>query len=263
MSQSSIVPLSKSQHAALTFSPLEDYSFCAAMTAMPLLPFEVAQAAHYYAIAFPAAGSAIPYALLGLGDTNIFVNAEGRWTAPYVPIYAANYPFSMISTQSANQPESPQGADPQSPQSPEAPEGQAEIPEVVLAFEQDAPHFSQPDGQPLYEKNGEASPLLKRITRTLGNQYQAHKNMEKALAQLNLAHVLHERSVTLNYKGTTRTVGGLRIANREMVMALPEPTLGGWAKNGLLEMLFAHWGSMRHLQELLEHSSCPAQPLLQ
>ena len=36
MSQPRIVPLSKTRHAALTFSPLEDYSFTAAMNSMPL-----------------------------------------------------------------------------------------------------------------------------------------------------------------------------------------------------------------------------------
>lgn len=256
MPHSSIIPLSKSQHAALTFSPLEDYSFCAAMTAMPLLAAEVPQAAHYFAIVFPVADSVIPYALLGLGDTNIFVNAEGRWTAPYVPLYAANYPFSMISPQSVKQ-LAPKKKGKASQKAETA--GQPKAPEVVLAFAEGAPHFSQPDGQSLYEKNGSPSPLLQKLTRTLGNQYHSHKEMEQPLAQLQLANVLQERSVTLRYNGTTKSVGGLRIADREMVMALPAPTLGQWAKNGLLEMLYAHWDSMRHLQELLEHPTCPTQ----
>lgn len=57
MSQPRIVPLSKTRHAALTFSPLEDYSFTAAMNSMPLLGFEVVEASRCFAIAFPAAGS--------------------------------------------------------------------------------------------------------------------------------------------------------------------------------------------------------------
>lgn len=67
MFQPRIVPLSKTRHAALTFSPLEDYSFTAAMNSMPLLGFEVVEASRCFAIAFPAAGSAVPHALLGLG----------------------------------------------------------------------------------------------------------------------------------------------------------------------------------------------------
>lgn len=57
MSQPRIVPLSKTRHAALTFSPLEDYSFTAAMNSVPLLGFEVVEASRCFAIAFPAAGS--------------------------------------------------------------------------------------------------------------------------------------------------------------------------------------------------------------
>ena len=71
MSQPRIVPLSKTRHAALTFSPLVDYSFTAAMNSMPLLGFEVVEASRCFAIAFPAAGSAVPHALLGLGGQGL------------------------------------------------------------------------------------------------------------------------------------------------------------------------------------------------
>ena len=133
MSQPRIVPLSKTRHAALTFSPLEDYSFTAAMNSMPLLGFEVVEASRCFAIAFPAAGSAVPHALLGLGGKNVFVDARGRWTAPYLPLYAANHPFSLIA---ARFPE------------------QEKMPGVVLAVDEDAPHFRRKDGLPLYGEDG-------------------------------------------------------------------------------------------------------------
>lgn len=176
MSQPRIVPLSKTRHAALTFSPLVDYSFTAAMNSMPLLGFEVVEASRCFAIAFPAAGSAVPHALLGLGGKNIFVDARGRWTAPYLPLYAANHPFSLIA---ARFPE------------------QEKMPGVVLAVDEDAPHFRRKDGLPLYGEDGEPLEFLQRITATLGNQHQRHRDSEQALAELGLSGVLTEQNVTI------------------------------------------------------------------
>ena len=236
MSQPRIVPLSKTSHASLTFSPLEDYSFTSAMSSIPLLAFEVPEAAQCFAVVFPAAGSAIPHALLGLGGKNIFVDAQGHWTASYLPLYAANRPFSLIAARSPERPDTP---------------------EVVLAVEEDAPHFHQENGLPLYGEDGAPTPLLQRIAGTLGNQHQRHTEREQALAELNLSGVLREQSVTIRSDGRARTVGGLRVADREKVMALSADTLAAWARNGLLEMLFAHWRSMRHLRTLLDDPSCP------
>lgn len=237
MPQPRIVPFSKTRHATLTFSPLDDYSFTTAMNSMPLLVFEVVEAARCFAIAFLVAGSAVPHALLGLGGKNIFVDARGRWTASYLPLYAANHPFSLIPARSPEQ---------------------ESMSEVVLAVDEDAPHFRRKDGLPLYDEDDEPSEFLQRITASLGNQYQRHRESEQALAELGLSGVLSEQSVTIRSGGKARAVSGLRVADRDKVMALPDATLSRWARNGLLELLFLHWWSMRHLQALLDAPSCPA-----
>lgn len=232
----SIVVLDRKKHAGLTYKPLGDYSFAAHMIIMPLLTMEVKEAARCFPIIFPQPNSAIPHALLGLGSTNIFVDDQGRWTAPYLPLYASNYPFSLIQAHFTEEP------------------GKKEI---ALAIEEDAPHFHQPDGDPLYTSSGESTELLQRILTAVGNQYSRHKASEQALAHLVLTQALGESVVAVRHQGVERTVGGLRVAKREKIMALPEATLGKWVKNGLMDILFAHWESLQHLQKLLEHPSCP------
>lgn len=240
MSTSRIVPLSKKNHAGLTFKALEDYSFTASMTSMPLLPFEVVEAARCFPIIFANPQNVVPHALLGLGDKNIFVNAKGRWTAPYLPLMAANYPFSLLEARFT-----------------EGPEDAPQKKDVALAIEEDAPHFAQKNGLPLYGPDGEPTELLQHIMTAMGNQLRRHMAYEQPLAELSLHGALRERVLGVRHKGVERKVGGLRCADQEAIMALPDATLGKWAKNGLLEMLFAHWQSMRHLQTLLDHPSCP------
>lgn len=236
MPQSKIVYLDKKQHSGLTFRPVADYSFTATMCAMPLLLHEAASAATCFPIIFGADNSATPYVMLGLGGKNVFVDDHGGWTASYVPRYADNYPFSLMAVRTSEQ---------------------KDAVEVILAVDENAPHFQQPNGDALYH-DGEPTELLRTITTALGNQHEGYKNSLKPLAELALSNVLREQTVTITAKGKKRSVAGLRVADRNAVMALPDETLGRWAKNGLLELLYAHWGSMRNLQTLLDDPSCPA-----
>lgn len=237
MSQPHIVPLDKKRHADLSFKPLEDYRFTSSLTALPLLAFEVVDAARCFPIVFAPGASAAPHALLGLGDANMFVDGEGRWTASYLPLYAANHPFSLLPVRGPEQPDAP---------------------EVILAIEEDAPHFRQADGQPLYGPDGEPTALLNRISATLGNQHRRFQESAQSLAELALSGVLGERVVTVRSGDTARAVKGLRVADRDRVMALSDAMLARWARNGLLEMLFAHWQSLRCLNTLLGDPSRPA-----
>lgn len=232
------VLLNKKQHAALTYKALGEYSFAAGMTTMPLLPFEVPEAARCFPIIFPDTRNATPHALLGLGDKNIFVDDRGRWTAPYLPLVAANHPFSLAEARFSEEPDKK---------------------EMALAIVEDAPHFHQPDGKPLYGPDGEATELLQHITNAMANQFKRYRESEKALAELQLSGVLKEKVVAVGARGQERTVGGLRCADRARTLALPENTLGRWAKSGVLEMLYAHWASMVNLRTLLDHPSCPRQ----
>lgn len=230
------VVLDTNSHAALTFASMEDYSFTAAMSSIPLLAFEVVQAAACFAIIFPEPDSATPHALLGLGEKNIFVNARGRWLAPYLPLLAANYPFSVAR---ATKPGAPDTV------------------ELGLAIAEDAPHFRRKDGQPLYGPDGKATPFLQRVAATLGNQYGQHMRARHMLEELAQSGVLALGAVRVADPDQSRSVKGLRVADRDKVLALPDATQGRWVKNGLMEMLYAHWQSLRHLQALLDHPSCP------
>lgn len=225
-----IVPLDRAAHRQLTFASVEDYSFAAGINLVPLLAFEAVEAARCFPLVFPADRSPNPHALLGLGSDNLFVDGQGRWTAAYLPLTLANHPFSLIAPRSR----------------------QEETPEVILAFEEDAPHFRQSDGAPLYEPDGEPAEHLRLISSTLGAQYLLHKELEPSLYELHLSGVLSERPVTITVQGRVTAVNGLRTADRGLVMGLPDEVLARWARNGLLELLYAHWRSLRRLGPLLE-----------
>lgn len=238
MSNKQPVILSKSKHAKLTYKPVVDYSFTAKMNAVPLLVAEVVNAARCFPVVFPNPKNAEPHALLGLGGENIFVNKKGGWSAPYVPLVFGNHPFSLAEARFTEE------------------NGEKGV-ELALAIVEDAPHFRKKDGLPLYTEDGKPSKTLEQIIAAIGNQYRSYQSSVKALEELQASDVLTERIVTVHFDGKERSVGGLRVASREKVFALPDETLGKWVKMGLMEMLLAHWQSMRNLDALMKHPSCP------
>lgn len=238
---SSIVPLSKKKHSSLTYLPIENYSFASSNKVVPLLPFEVVPAAQCFPIVFADGPNIVPHALLGLGDKNIFVDEQGHWKATYLPLIFSNFPFSIYKARFADTDNTGEGTA-----------------KFALGIEEDAPHFHQQNGQPLFDENGEPTAILKRIEMIILTQYKHYDAMCKPLDELAKAEIITEKTVTVQYNSIRKNVVGLRCADREKILGLTYDTLGRWVKNGCMELLFAHWQSMRHLRLLLEDPSCPA-----
>lgn len=225
----SIVPLDRSKHGKLTFTPSEDFGFTAEMNAVPLFGLEVVDAAGSLPVVF-LPGSLLPHALLGLGQSNVFLDGKRRWTAGYMPLYISNYPFSLAQVDKREK---------------------ADDPQVVLAIDEDAPHFKGKKGAPMYDKDGKLAAFADKAREALARQRLEYEKTVAAMRELDQLDLIVEKSVTVRYKGKNSAVSGLRVVDREKVMALPDETLAIWARNGLLEFLFAHWQSLKNLQKLL------------
>lgn len=235
MTESSIIPLNAKQHAHLTYAPVTDFSFTKNQNSVPLLNFEIVRAARCFPIVFPDAKSPTAYAVLGLGSTNCYVDDKGNWTASYLPLMIANHPFSLIQahfTQATDDKEY----------------------ELGLGIEEDAPHFHQKKGKLLFTDRGTETPVLYTIKKSLAEQYKRHVMYAPVLRALVEQDVLEERTVAVEQGRKTKNVGGLRCASKEKVLTLDDVTLASWVRSGLMEMLFAHWQSLRHLGFLLDHA---------
>ena len=237
MSKPAFVPLNSKQHAKLSYSPQTDYSFTAEQTIVPLMNFEVIRAAECFPVIFPDAKSVVPYAMLGLGNRNIFVDDKGHWNAPYLPLMIANHPFALIEAHFT------EASDKKS--------------EIAIGIAEDAPHFTQDNGQRLFKEKGEATETLQHIREALMAQFRRHESLQPSLEELVSFTCLKESVLEVTCAGKTKSVGGLRCVDRKVIMSLPESTLGHLVQTGVMGILYAHWNSLRHLQRLLEDPSCP------
>lgn len=228
----SIVPLDKVKHAKLTYTPSSDYSFSANVNAVPLLGPELAEAAFCFPIVFLPKGQGVlvPHAILGLDQRNIFVDDKGHWNAPYVPLYIANHPFSLVTVT----------------------DGKGGDPELVLGIDEDAPQFKKKKGSALFDEEGKLIGIGQKAHEALGLQRRQQNVIAAALAQVEEAGILEEQTITVRNGDTSRAVQGLRFANREKVMALPDDVLARWTRSNIMELLYAHWFSLQNFQYLVE-----------
>ncbi len=237
MSATSIIPLSRKEHANLTYSHLDNYSFTENMTTVPLINFEIVEASECFPIIFPDPKRMAAYAVLGLGNKNIFVDKKGNWKASSLPLMLANHPFSLVEARFTESPD--------------------RKPEFAIGIVKDAPEFAQKNGKPLYNDKGEPSEALQKIQQTLGSQLGRSRDLQPALDELASYDFFDERSIVVESNGKKKAVNGFRCVNHEKFFALPEADLGHFVKTGVMGLIYAHWQSMRNLPILLEHPSCP------
>lgn len=89
------VPVSKERHRDHAIRPGSGYGFAGSVNAVPVVMGEFARLSREYPIVFVKAGESYSaVALCGLrDDENLFVEADGSWSADYIPAFVRRYPF--------------------------------------------------------------------------------------------------------------------------------------------------------------------------
>ena len=218
--------LDRTKHAALRFTPVAGYRFAAELMVVPLSAAEVAEAAKHYAIVFPEEAPTLPHALLSLVPRrNAFVDADGGWTAAYIPAHIRRYPFILAP---GNEPGS-----------------------FIAAVDRAAPQFAGAEGEPLFTEAGEPGPTLARALDFL-RAFQGEIEATRGLMQTVLdAGVLVPRRIEIAREGKKeRVLQGFRAVDPEKFNALADATFLEWRRNGLLPLIYAHLNSLSNVQRL-------------
>ena len=224
--------LNKEAHGKLTYTAQNKYAFARSQTTAPLLSEEIAEAGAYYPIVFATDGSARPLALLGLTEQNLYLDADNRWTAAYIPAFIRRYPFVFG-----------QGTD--------------NTDKLYLAIDITAPHFAG-QGEALFTPEGEPAAVATSAMNFLTNYQTSSLRTEAAHKPLFDAGVIVAKNLTQQMGDQTHLIGGFSVVEQDKLNALPNETLAQWARSGLLATVYTHWASLRHLQKLVVAASRPA-----
>ncbi|GAB3673575.1 SapC family protein [Salinisphaera aquimarina] len=228
--------LSAEQHGHLKLTAVEDFRFTAELSQAPIVFDEIVEAAKHFPIVFPTGAQIRPVVLLGLNrGRNSFVADDGRWRAGYVPAYLRRYPFVFG----------------------HSPGGGSE--RLTVMLDRKAPHLDAVDGRPLFDKPDQGKdgerPVMGRVVHDavafLTRYQEAADAIAQQMAPLVEQDVLVERDLEM-YMGRRRAnrITGMRVIDRERVMALDDDILARWSRDGLLEIVHAHWQSLTNFKRL-------------
>lgn len=225
--------LDKTTHAGLRLSPTNSFAFAADLTVAPLAGMEIRQAASCYPIVFLPAGSGpvLPHALLGLKGRNTYLNAAQQWTATYIPAALRKYPFALAEV--------------------------GESGNFVLVVDTAASQIQKEKGDLLISEDGEFTDLTKTAGEFVTRLRTQMEVTAAALAELDAAGILVDKTLTIQEDGKTSMIGGFRTADLDKLAAQDDATLAKWARNGVLQIVYAHLDSLQHLRGLAAAESRP------
>ncbi len=224
----SAVPLNSNAHRWLSFEPVPGYAFASGVNAVPLTAVEIVPAAAEYPIVFtPVGEDMLPLAVLGVRpDQNLYLSADGRWEAAYVPAFVRRYPFVFASS----------------------PDKKA----FTLCIDDTHPGFNtEGRGDRLFDDEGKPSEYANRVMAFL-KDYQEHfertRLFSKRLVELGLLEPM-EAVVTLpgNNKVPLR---GFQGVSRDRLRKLDGEALASLAKSDELELIYLHLASLRNFNRV-------------
>jgi len=220
------VPLSAARHGDYSIETETSYAFSEKVNSVPLMAVEFPLAAGEYAIVFAGTDKEVmPAVILGMRQDNLYVSAQGSWTAKYIPAFLRRYPFVFSETDG----------------------GQRFTLCVDEAF---AGLNREGRGQRLFE-GGKPTQYVQRVLDFL-QEYQAQFRRTEAfckkLSQLDLLEPM-QAQVDLT-TGERVLLSGFMAVNRAKLKALPGEKLAELAATDELELLYLHLHSMRNFNLL-------------
>ncbi|MCI5048996.1 MAG: SapC family protein [Rickettsiales bacterium] len=199
------------RHAGLEQAP--DASFAANSNMVPVHQFEFAEVLRNYPIAIINEDRPTPVAVLGLGQSNDMVNAQGQWRKGcYIPAYVRKYPFALIQV---NQ------------------EGK-----YALCVDEGADNFVENGAElPFYDVQGDPAEVTQKALEFCG-QFQKCMDATIVYCQaLKDEGLLQPKEIKIETpSGKEFVIAGTQHINEEKWRALDDKTYLEWRKNGWVDL---------------------------
>ncbi len=225
-----VAPVSPQRHGKLSIERA-DFGFATHVNSVPLMAVEMTAAASEYTIVFAGNEEAVaPVVILGLeGTKNEYVDADGKWTADYIPAFVRRYPFVF---------------------------SQQENTYTLCVDESWNGCNKDGKGERLFDEKGERTEYLSRMLKFL-EESQAHfvrtQTYCKHLKEMDLLEPM-KADFTLP-GGSKKSLGGFMAVNRDKLRKLAPEKLAELAKTDELELTYIHLLSMNNFRRVLERTA--------
>lgn len=226
-----IAALDKERHGKLKMAPVTDYSFAAKTNSIPLVAAEFTEAQREFPIVFAKGteGGFAPVMLLGLRNAeNLFVTADGRWDARFVPAFIRRYPFAPADV----------GDD-----------------RMVICVDESAACLQDKEGEEIFASAGETLLMQHVVSLLQAYQAQAQRTQTfcKRLSDLNL--LMESNAQAQLPDGRTFHLSGLYVVDEKRLQVLDKEKINELFNLGELPFIYAHLMSLGNLQRLIDKLS--------
>jgi hypothetical protein len=168
-----------------------------------------------------------PMAVLGLTrEENLYLQPDNTWRAGYVPAFFRRFPFLM---------------------------GRADNANLLLCVDREWEGLSETQGEPLFQPNGEPTPLLLDAQKFAESYEQEVHRTRLFCGELSQAGLLQDmRFDATTPDGQALAVEGFLAIDEKKLAELPEAKIVEWHRNGMLGLIHAQQISMGLMRRLVE-----------
>jgi len=228
--------LDRVQHRSLRLKhPFNDYSRMAQTNSLFAAVAEFADLCREYPLVFVAAGKDqesgedlfAPMAVMGLKQgENLYVQPGGRWRTPYIPALLRRYPFAMAQV----------GND-----------------QMAICLDRDYDGWSETEGQPLFQDDGQPTEMLKNIQQFVQNFEEEVQRTRSFCSTLNREGLLQGMRFDAKLPdGSDLSVDGFFVVDDKKLAELPDAKVVELHRSGVLGLVNAHQISMGLMRRLVE-----------
>jgi len=198
---------------------------------------EFVDACREYPILFLSAGvdaegreQVAPVAVFGVSPgENLFLRADGRWDAHYVPAMLRAYPFTMA---------------------------RIDAEQYAVCLDEGWDGLSQDEGRPLFDEQGQPTPMLTEVRKFI-EQIELETERTRLAGQrlMELKLLQPKRFDATLPDGTPLGIDGFLAADEERMASLSDAEALEVQRSGLLALLHAHQISMGNMRRLIERKA--------
>lgn len=223
-----VVPVNKDRHAGKKVRMSNDFKFASKFHVAYLTVHEFARAASIYPIVFledKDSDEFRPVALMGLdAGENLFVDANGQWSASYIPAIIRRYPFALSKAQEADR--------------------------YIVCVDEASELLSDTEGAPLFDEQGNPTQVIENVKRYLGELQQMDQMTHEFTQFLIQNNLLTPLNMRVNAANQVRNITGCYVINEERLNNFTDSKFLEVRQKSYLPAVYAHLISLSQIERL-------------
>lgn len=224
-----LVPITKARHEGKKIKQAQGFGFAAGFHIASIMVHEFARASSLYPVVFledKGQDSFRPVVLMGLdAGENLYVGADGKWQASYIPAIIRRYPFALASS--------------------------GEQDKYTVCIDEGSELVSDSEGVPLFNEQGEPAEALENVKRYLGELQQMDAFTGEFCKFMVANNMLTPLNMRVRQSDQVKNINGCYVINEERLNSLSLERFAELRDKRYLPAVYAHLLSLAQIERLM------------